>query len=192
MAGELHPQERKIEEKVAWACKRMETVRITDLRHVIALKGCNNAGKTSVLKCLIAELYRRDQQGWIERKPFDPSRVDVTCETEYYGVFVYKGIRVAIQTAGDTKDVMVRNFEYFAKYHVEIGVTAVRIHEEGKRHVVAEHVYAAVCSMYDFQCHEIAMPVGRRLRTRDAEMEVARQIIARLDELVAVLGARDK
>ncbi len=200
MAGELHPQERgwltqpqRVARNVAWIQDRLQGVPLGGLRHVIALKGCADAGKTSVLKCLIDELYRRDPQSWIGRMAFDPARVAVeNGHGEYQGAFMYRGVRIAVNTRGDDKESIVGCFKCFAAYRVSIGVTAVRCHAVGSRPIDMEHVYAEFCSAYDFHCHEIAMPVGRRLRTRDAEMEVVQQIIARLDELVAALRTGDR
>ena len=103
----------KIRASIEYVHQRMETIRVKHLKHVIVLKGCNNDGKTSVLKLLIDELYRRNPQGWAETSSFNPIRVDVTKTNEYHAVFNYHGVRIEIRTAGDTKNVIVDNFEWF-------------------------------------------------------------------------------
>lgn len=197
MANELNlrkqrPQRKSVAEKMDWVHEKMRNVSLEHLRHVIALKGCANAGKTSVLKCLIAELYRRDPKSWISKEAFDPSRVDVSVSKgggEYRGVFVYKGIRIAVNTRGDDAGALVSCFRYFASCAVTIGITAVRCHAAGRWAINMERIYEEFCSEYDFECHEVNMPVNRKLRTQAEEMEVAMQIIAKLDELVASMGA---
>ena len=169
--------------------QRMEAIRVEHLKHVIVLKGYNNAGKTSVLKLLIEELYRRNPQGCAEQSSFNPIRVDVTNTREYHAVFNYRGGRIEIRTAGDTKDIIVKTFECFDKHQVEIGITAVRVHQEGKADVVAEHVYAEIDSIRQFRSHEISI-VGRKLRTRETEMAVVEEIIAVLDEIIIASNNR--
>ena len=179
----------KIQASLEYVHQRMETIQVERLKHVIVLKGCNNDGKTSVLKLLIKELYRRNPQGWAEPSPFNPIRVDVTNMNEYHAVFNYHGVRIEIRTGGDTTNIIVKNFECFDKHQVEIGITAVRVHQEGKAEVVAEHVYAEIDSMRRFTSHEISI-VGKKLRTRKSEMVVVEKIIAILDEIIATSSAR--
>ena len=45
-------------------------------------------------------------------------------------------------------------------------------------------MYAEIDSMRRFTSHEISI-VGKKLRTREAEMEIVEKIIATLDEIIA-------
>lgn len=174
----------KIKNSIAIVRERMTQIKLESLKHVIVLKGYNNDGKTSVLKCLIEELYKRNPQGWMGKKKFNPDKVDVEkSTTEYCAVFNYKGIIIAIQTAGDTKDIIVRNFKYFEKHRASIAITAVRVHMEGKAEIVAEHAYAEIEATRSFVSHDISIE-GKRLRVKKAEMEIVNQIITELDRLV--------
>lgn len=164
--------------------ERMENIKLESLKHVIVLKGYNNDGKTSVLKCLIEELYKRNPKNWIGKQKFNPEKVEVEkSKGEYRAVFNYKGIIIAIQTAGDTRDIIIKNFQYFEKCKVSIAITAVRVHEKNRADIVAEHTYSEINSMRSFVSHEISIE-GMKLRTKAAEMKVVNQIIGELDKLV--------
>jgi hypothetical protein len=174
----------QIKESMVVVREKMEDIKLECLKHVIVLKGYNNDGKTSVLKCLIEELYNRNPQNWVGKQKFNPEKVDVEkSKGEYRAVFNYKGIIIAIKTAGDTRDIIIKNFQYFGKCKVSIAITAVRVHEKNRADIVAEHTYSEINSMRSFVSHEISIE-GMKLRTKAAEMKVVNQIIGELDKLV--------
>ena len=57
--------------------KRIHKESFTCLKQVVALEGYHDDGKTSVIKTLIGELYRRDPKSWRGRK-FNPDKVKIT------------------------------------------------------------------------------------------------------------------
>ena len=167
--------------------KRIRKESFACLKHVIALEGYHDDGKTSVLKTLIAELHRRDPKSWRGGRRFNPSMVRVTCERDYSAVFCYKGVIVAIKTGGDTPSVIARNFEYFSMHHAVIGITAVKVNGENESFLAAT-AYAQAETIIGFRSKTLSIR-GETLREECREMKVVKKIIAALDVLVCEVKA---
>ena len=91
--------------------KRIHKESFKSLKQVIALEGYRDDGKTSVIKTLIGELYRRDPKSWKGYRRFNPDKVKITgakCESEYSAVFCYRGVTIAIYSRGDNPSVILR------------------------------------------------------------------------------------
>ena len=165
--------------------KRIHKESFKSLKQVIALEGYQNDGKTSVIKALIGELYRRDSKSWRGVRKFNPDKVKITgakCESEYSAVFCYRGVTIAIYSRGDNPSVIAGNFEFFARHHAVIGITAVKVEDEGKT-TLAATAYAQAESIIGFKSTKISIR-GKRLREEKQEMVIVKEIIASLDAIV--------
>ena len=164
--------------------QRLTKIKFQHLRHVIVLTGYNNDGKTSVLKALIAEIYRRNPNGWRAPRKYDSARVEISVEkrnVEYQAIFEYCGVRIAITTAGDASNIVAWNFEYCAKYNVEIGIMAVRVSAGEKKVAAAEYAYRKARSMVSATEHVVDI-AGKKIREKERR-NVVEQIIGILDGL---------
>ena len=165
--------------------KRIHKEAFKSLKQVIALEGYRDDGKTSVIKTLIGELYRRDPKSWKGYRRFNPDKVKITgakCESEYSGVFCYRGVTIAIYSRGDNPSVIAGNFEFFARHQAVIGITAVKVEVEGKT-TPAATAYAQVESIIGFKSTRISIR-GGKLREEKQEMVIVEKIITALDAIV--------
>ena len=165
--------------------KRIRKESFTCLKQVIALEGYHDDGKTSVIKTLIGELYRRDPKSWRGARKFNPDKVKITgskYEGECSAVFYYRGVMIAIYSGGDNPSVIAGNFEFFARHHAVIGITAVKVEVEGKT-TLAATAYAQAESIIGFKSTRISIR-GKKLREEKQEMEIVEEIIAALDAIV--------
>lgn len=165
--------------------KRIHKESFKSLKQVIALEGYHDDGKTSVIKTLIGELYRRDPKSWKGSRKFNPDKVKITgskYESEYSAVFCYRGVMIAIYTGGDNPSVNAGSFEFFARHHAVIGITAVKVEVEGKT-TLAATAYAQAESIIGFKSTKISIR-GKLLREEKQEMVIVKEIIASLDAIV--------
>lgn len=165
--------------------KRIRKESFTCLKQVVALEGYRDDGKTSVIKTLIGELYRRDPKSWRGARKFDPDKVKITgakYEGECSAVFCYRGVMIAIYSGGDNPSVIAGNFEFFARHHAMIGITAVKVDDGGKT-TLAATAYAQAESIIGFKSTKISIR-GKKLREEKQEMVIVKEIIASLDAIV--------
>ena len=165
--------------------KRIHKESFKSLKQVIALEGYQNDGKTSVIKALIGELYRRDPKSWKGYRRFNPDKVKITgakCESEYSAVFCYRGVTIAICSWGDNPSVMASSFEFFARHQAVVGITAVKVEVEGKT-ALAATAYAQAESILGFKSTRISIR-GEKLREEKQEMVIVEKIITALDAIV--------
>lgn len=165
--------------------KRIRKESFACLKQVVALEGYHDDGKTSVIKTLIGELYRRDPKSWKGARKFNPVKVKITgakYESECSAVFCYRGVTVAIYSGGDNPSVIAGNFEFFARHRAVIGITAVKVGVEGKT-TFAATAYAQAESIIGFKSIKISIR-GKKLREEEQEMAVVEKIITALDAIV--------
>ena len=96
-------------------------------KHVIALKGEEDSGKTQTLLKLINMLYEGAHLS--DRvKPFnvDEKGVKDAINLDQQVVIDYKGVKIAICTCGDNKEILQNNIDYFKKNDCDIAVSATR------------------------------------------------------------------
>ena len=166
--------------------KRIHKESFKSLKQVIALEGYHDDGKTSVLKMLIAELYRRDSKSWRKDRKYDPTMVKVSgsqCKGDYSAVFCYKGVFIAITTGGDNPSVLAENFEFFARYHAVVGITAVKVNAENETFLAAT-AFEQSELIIGFKSRKIDIR-SRKLRDEQSEMSVVNDIIKALDLVVS-------
>lgn len=90
-------------------------------KHVIALKGEYDSGKTQTLLNLINKLYEATSQN--KRVVDNYNHKD--CVDEKVAI-EYKGIKIAICTGGDNEDVLDKNIAFFKNCDWDIAISATR------------------------------------------------------------------
>lgn len=142
------------------------------LRHVCKVVGLPDDGKSTILKNLIKDLYNDPDVKYID----SASRIErVMSVNDTKAVFEYKGVRIAIFTAGDNTSLIVNAFRYACSVDAEILVLAVRTHMEGKIETAAEFTFASVAARTSFAESEIKI-TGRRIREQRITCECVNEI----------------
>lgn len=136
------------------------SLHIEKIRHVYKVVGLPDDGKSTILKNLIKDLGSDPDVKYID----SASRIErVMSVNDTRAVFEYKGIRIAICTAGDNTGLIVNAFRYAYSVDAEILVLAVRTHKEGKIETAAEFTFASIAARASFVESEFTI-TGSRIR----------------------------
>lgn len=100
---------------------------LTRLSSVIVLRGKPNSGKTAILNSLCDAIINSPAVQ-VNPKEQEPSR---TNKGDQRASAVYKHRKVAICTAGDDANCIVKAFRYAEKVNAEVLVMALSIHKKG-------------------------------------------------------------
>lgn len=94
-------------------------------KHVIALSGEGDSGKTSTLLTLINKLYEAAHSSErVELFVLDEEGNKVHMDKNV--VIEYRGMKIAICTGGDNEDVLIENTKFFNSKGWDIAISATR------------------------------------------------------------------
>ena len=115
---------------------------LTTLKSIIVLNGHANSGKTAILNALCCKLSNMVNVS-INQNELEPSR---TNGGDQRFAVVYKARKIAICTAGDDANCVIKAFKYAEKVGAEVLVMALSIHLRGYK--TAELVFDEIITYY--------------------------------------------